>query len=162
MQRAFLCRTSLIQRQKSLGEWLLTLQQGRNSSKSTLFFLSSPTGCVLCRCEGTKHTGSCLQALVPFLLSQALHVFGSPQPKQGLLPFTSSPSWVMANPQLAQGIAPSCHLSPWLSGNRELSTLPAQPAAGLVIQAGSSQSCCLPNSSFSLHNPACNCSCPEV
>ena len=157
----------------------MTSQQGRSSSKSTSLFLSSPTGCPLCRCEGTKHKRSHLQTLIHSLFSQPLHVFGSSRPEEGLLPFISQPILFLGHcqftsalftnaqprPQLAQGDATYCRLSSRAPGSRELSTASYYsllPTCYLLTQPGLSQNYCFPNSSFSLHNSAYNCSCPKV
>lgn len=157
----------------------MTLQQGRSSSKSTLLFLSSPTGCLLCRCEGTKHKRSRLQTLIHSHVSQPLHIFGSSRPKEGLLPSTSQPILFLGHcqftsalftnaqlrPQLAQGDTTYCHLSSRMPGSKELSTplyYSLLSTCRLFMQPELSQNYCFPNSSFSLHNSAYNCSCPKV
>lgn len=88
MQRALSLHNSSNPETEEPGGMIFTLQQGRSSSKSALLFLSSPTCCLLCRCEGTEHKRSRLQTLIPSPFSQSLHICGSSGPKEGLPHFS--------------------------------------------------------------------------
>lgn len=116
MQRALSLRISSNPGTEEPGGMILTLQQGRSSSKSALLFLSSPTCCPLCRCEDTEHERSRLQTSIPSLFSHPLHASGSSGLKEGLPPYTivflgrcqvTSALFTVAQPrpQLAQGDA---------------------------------------------------------
>lgn len=178
----FLCITSLIQRRKSLGEWLVPSQQERSSSKTMLLFLSSQTGCHLCRCEGTNHKSSHLQTPIHSHFSQPLYL-ASPGPRKASCHSPSSPcssgghchftsalfTNVQSRPQLSsswyQGDTTYSHLFLQVPESGELSTTlnySLCQSCYLLTQPGLSQNCFFPNSSSSLHNSAYDCSCPKV
>lgn len=168
MQRALSLHNSSNPETEEPGGMIFTLQQGRRSSKSALLFLSSPTCCLLCRCEGTEHKRSRLQTLIPSPFSQSLHICGSSGPKEAshTLPLSfgcqfTSALFTMAQPrpQLAQGDATDCHLCPRVPGAESSAPL---SSCDLLTQPGLSPNYSFPNSAFSLHNSAYNCCCPKV
>lgn len=133
----------------------------------------------MCRCGSTRHKRSHLQTLIHSLFWQPLHVFGSSRPQTGLLPFTSQPILFLGLCPFASAVPASAQPRPQLptevpppdaSPCRRLGAERSAPlhipaccrACSLLPQPGLSQNCCFPNSSFPVHNSACNCSCPKV
>lgn len=88
----------------------------------------SSTGCLLDRCEGTKHKSSHLQTLIHFLFSQPLHIFGSSRPKGSLLPFTSQPIFLyLASLPIHLCLVHECTVKGTV-GSRRFHLLPPSPA----------------------------------